>query len=57
MRNILLAITIILSCVFLYLLAMDSLCDQGGDDFILGICRVTSLLPFWICFLQRHAWY
>ncbi|MFB9996556.1 MULTISPECIES: PhoP/PhoQ regulator MgrB [Providencia] len=46
MRNILLAITIILSCVFLYLLAMDSLCDQGGDDFILGICRVTSLLPF-----------
>ncbi|WP_243896937.1 PhoP/PhoQ regulator MgrB [Providencia rettgeri] len=25
---------------------MDSLCDQGGEDFIFGICRVTDLLPF-----------
>ncbi|WGZ56266.1 PhoP/PhoQ regulator MgrB [Providencia alcalifaciens] len=25
---------------------MNNLCDQGGDDFQLGICRVTALLPF-----------
>ncbi|WBM62510.1 PhoP/PhoQ regulator MgrB [Providencia sp. PROV188] len=25
---------------------MNNLCDQGGDDFQLGVCRVTGLLPF-----------
>ncbi|MEB3133742.1 PhoP/PhoQ regulator MgrB [Providencia stuartii] len=32
--------------LFLYLLAMDSLCDQGGENFIFGICQITDLLPF-----------
>ncbi|MCK1143034.1 MULTISPECIES: PhoP/PhoQ regulator MgrB [Providencia] len=25
---------------------MDSLCDQGGENFIYGICGVTDWLPF-----------
>ncbi|WP_395756076.1 PhoP/PhoQ regulator MgrB [Providencia stuartii] len=25
---------------------MDSLCDQGGENFIFGICQITDLLPF-----------
>ncbi|AVL75461.1 MULTISPECIES: PhoP/PhoQ regulator MgrB [Providencia] len=45
-RKIFIAIIVILSCLFLYLLAMDSLCDQGGENFIFGICGVTDLLPF-----------
>nr|WP_282557801.1 PhoP/PhoQ regulator MgrB [Providencia burhodogranariea] len=44
-----------MSCLFLYLLAMDNLCDQGSDNFIFGICRVTGLLPFWIYLLIRHT--
>ncbi|HHR6028611.1 TPA: PhoP/PhoQ regulator MgrB [Providencia alcalifaciens] len=46
MRNMLLIIIIVTICAFLYLLAMNNLCDQGGDDFQLGICGVTALLPF-----------
>ncbi|HGN1705844.1 TPA: PhoP/PhoQ regulator MgrB [Providencia rettgeri] len=45
-RKLIIVISIILSCFFLYLLAMDSFCDQGGENFIFGICRVTDLLPF-----------
>ncbi|WP_434172456.1 PhoP/PhoQ regulator MgrB [Providencia manganoxydans] len=25
---------------------MDKLCDQGGENFIFGICQITDLLPF-----------
>ncbi|WP_233445738.1 PhoP/PhoQ regulator MgrB [Providencia manganoxydans] len=25
---------------------MDRLCDQGGENFIFGICQITDLLPF-----------
>nr|WP_255427373.1 MULTISPECIES: PhoP/PhoQ regulator MgrB [Providencia] len=39
-------ICIVITCIFLYLLAMDSLCDQGGENFIYGICGVTDWLPF-----------
>ncbi|WP_336432173.1 PhoP/PhoQ regulator MgrB [Providencia alcalifaciens] len=46
MRNMLLIISIAIIFAFLYLLAMNNLCDQGGDDFQLGVCRVTGLLPF-----------
>nr|WP_308227011.1 PhoP/PhoQ regulator MgrB [Providencia vermicola] len=43
-----------ITCIFLYLLAMDSLCDQGGENFIYGICGVTDWLPFWIYSFMRH---
>ncbi|WP_336298639.1 PhoP/PhoQ regulator MgrB [Providencia sp. PROV152] len=39
-------ICIVITCIFLYLLAMDSLCDQGSENFIYGICGVTDWLPF-----------
>ncbi|MBP6122244.1 MULTISPECIES: PhoP/PhoQ regulator MgrB [Providencia] len=45
-RKIILIGCIIVICLFLYLLAMDNLCDQGGENFIFGICRITDLLPF-----------
>ncbi|HBO22838.1 MULTISPECIES: PhoP/PhoQ regulator MgrB [unclassified Providencia] len=45
-RKLVFIVSIIIICVFLYLLAMDSLCDQGGENFIFGICRITDLLPF-----------
>ncbi|EKT63553.1 PhoP/PhoQ regulator MgrB [Providencia burhodogranariea] len=45
-RKLVIGICIVMSCLFLYLLAMDNLCDQGSDNFIFGICRVTGLLPF-----------
>ncbi|MDR2226822.1 PhoP/PhoQ regulator MgrB [Providencia sp. R33] len=45
-RIIVITVSVLLVCLFLYLLAMDSVCDQGGDNFIFGICRVTDLLPF-----------
>ncbi|MCC8421655.1 PhoP/PhoQ regulator MgrB [Photorhabdus tasmaniensis] len=32
-------------CLFLYLLALDSYCDQG-EKFDSGICFVTRYLPF-----------
>ncbi|WP_316250583.1 MULTISPECIES: PhoP/PhoQ regulator MgrB [Photorhabdus] len=32
-------------CLFLYLLALDSYCDQG-EQFDSGICSVTRYLPF-----------
>ncbi|HEC8322506.1 TPA: PhoP/PhoQ regulator MgrB [Providencia rettgeri] len=45
-RKLIIAISTVLACIFFYLLAMDNLCDQGGENFIFGICRVTALLPF-----------
>nr|WP_305849104.1 PhoP/PhoQ regulator MgrB [Providencia sp. M-27] len=56
-RKLIIAVSAVLACIFFYLLAMDNLCDQGGENFIFGICRVTDLLPFWICFLMLNPWY
>ncbi|EMI5489060.1 PhoP/PhoQ regulator MgrB [Providencia stuartii] len=44
--KLVIAIFAVIACVFLYLLAMDRLCDQGGENFIFGICQITDLLPF-----------
>ncbi|ELX8380451.1 PhoP/PhoQ regulator MgrB [Providencia stuartii] len=44
--KLVIGICIVITCIFLYLLAMDSLCDQGGENFIYGICGVTDWLPF-----------
>nr|WP_240775773.1 PhoP/PhoQ regulator MgrB [Nissabacter sp. SGAir0207] len=33
------------ACIALYLLALNSYCDQGGN-FTLGMCSVTSFIPF-----------
>jgi len=32
-------------CLALYLLALNSYCDQGGN-FTLGMCAVTSFIPW-----------
>ena len=32
-------------CVALYLLALNSYCDQGGN-FTLGMCAVTAFIPW-----------
>ncbi|MGG4608802.1 PhoP/PhoQ regulator MgrB [Providencia sp. Me31A] len=50
-RKLIIVINIILSGIFLYILAMDSLamdsfCDQGGENLVFGVCHVTDLLPF-----------
>ncbi|HGJ5876224.1 MAG TPA: PhoP/PhoQ regulator MgrB [Arsenophonus sp.] len=39
---------IVLLCLFLYLLALYSYCDQDqdGENFTIGICRITGHLPF-----------
>ncbi|WP_339373805.1 PhoP/PhoQ regulator MgrB [Xenorhabdus beddingii] len=37
---------LILVCLFLYLLALDVHCDQGSEQFELGICSITRYLPF-----------
>ncbi|OBY35798.1 mgrB family protein [Providencia rettgeri] len=49
-RKLIIAVSAVLACLFFYLLAMDNLCDQGGENFIFGICRVTDLLPFEFAF-------
>ncbi|WP_165699513.1 PhoP/PhoQ regulator MgrB [Chimaeribacter californicus] len=33
------------ACIALYLLALNSYCDQGGN-FTLGMCSVTSFIPW-----------
>nr|WP_283125214.1 PhoP/PhoQ regulator MgrB [Providencia stuartii] len=53
--KLVIAIFAVIACVFLYLLAMDRLCDQGGENFIFGICQITDLLPFWFYPLIRHT--
>ncbi|MFC6210838.1 PhoP/PhoQ regulator MgrB [Rahnella sp. LAC-M12] len=35
----------LLICIGLYLLALNSYCDQGGN-FDLGVCSITSFIPF-----------
>jgi hypothetical protein len=44
-RKIVAFIVFVLLCVGLYLLALNSYCDQGGN-FDLGICSVTSFIPW-----------
>nr|WP_071988412.1 PhoP/PhoQ regulator MgrB [Serratia sp. M24T3] len=44
-RKIIAFIIFGLLCVGLYLLALNSYCDQGGN-FDLGICSVTSFIPW-----------
>lgn len=36
--------TAVAACLFFYLLALDSYCDDGGN-FALGICSVTRFVP------------
>ncbi|WP_338805008.1 PhoP/PhoQ regulator MgrB [Xenorhabdus griffiniae] len=45
-KKILLALCLILICLFLYLLALDVHCEQGNDVFELGVCSITRYLPF-----------
>ncbi|MEB6336428.1 PhoP/PhoQ regulatory lipoprotein MgrB [Serratia rhizosphaerae] len=46
LRNkILLIVATVLACLFFYLLALDSYCDQGGN-FALGICSITRIIPW-----------
>ncbi|WP_414058480.1 PhoP/PhoQ regulator MgrB [Rouxiella chamberiensis] len=45
MRKIVAIAVFLLACVGLYLLALNSYCDQGGN-FDLGICSVTSFIPW-----------
>ncbi|MEG3135561.1 PhoP/PhoQ regulator MgrB [Rouxiella sp. T17] len=44
-RKIAAILVFLLACVGLYLLALNSYCDQGGN-FDLGICSVTSFIPW-----------
>ncbi|MCC3701299.1 PhoP/PhoQ regulator MgrB [Rouxiella badensis] len=44
-RRIAAFIVFLLLCIGLYLLALNSYCDQGGN-FDLGICSVTSFIPW-----------
>ncbi|HGM6874450.1 PhoP/PhoQ regulator MgrB [Serratia marcescens] len=37
--------TAVAACLFFYLLALDSYCDDGGN-FSLGICSVTRFVPW-----------
>ncbi|KAB7898824.1 PhoP/PhoQ regulator MgrB [Rouxiella sp. S1S-2] len=44
-RKVVAFVVFLLLCVGLYLLALNSYCDQGGS-FDLGICSVTSFIPW-----------
>ncbi|NMP26925.1 PhoP/PhoQ regulator MgrB [Rahnella sp. SAP-1] len=44
-KKIIVFIVFLTLCVGLYLLALNSYCDQGGN-FDLGICSVTSFIPW-----------
>jgi len=44
-RKIAMFVIFLLVCVALYLLALNSYCDQGGN-FDLGVCSVTSFIPW-----------
>ncbi|MCP1106121.1 PhoP/PhoQ regulator MgrB [Serratia nevei] len=44
-KKILVIIAAVAACLFFYLLALDSYCDDGGN-FALGICSVTRLVPW-----------
>lgn len=45
LRKIIAFVVFLLACVALYLLALNSYCDQGGN-FDLGVCSVTSFIPW-----------
>ncbi|WP_181995283.1 PhoP/PhoQ regulator MgrB [Arsenophonus endosymbiont of Bemisia tabaci] len=47
-KKIVIATLIVLLCLFLYLVALDSFCDQdqNGGNFTIGICKITDYLPF-----------
>lgn len=45
LKKIMMLLVFLLTCVALYLLALNSYCDQGGN-FTLGICSVTSFIPW-----------
>ncbi|WP_369825859.1 PhoP/PhoQ regulator MgrB [Rahnella sp. AA] len=44
-RRIVMFVLFLLICIGLYLLALNSYCDQGGN-FELGVCAITSFIPF-----------
>ncbi|AFE59150.1 hypothetical protein Q7S_14675 [Rahnella aquatilis HX2] len=44
-RRIITFVLFLLICIGLYLLALNSYCDQGGN-FDLGVCAITSFIPF-----------
>ncbi|WP_131863522.1 PhoP/PhoQ regulator MgrB [Biostraticola tofi] len=45
-KSLTLSIVVILSlCLILWLSALNSFCDQGGD-FFAGVCRVTKWMPW-----------
>ena len=44
-RKIVVFVLFLLMCVGLYLMALNSYCDQGGN-FDLGVCAITSFIPF-----------
>lgn len=44
-RRIVMFVLFLLICIGLYLLALNSYCDQGGN-FDLGVCAITSFIPF-----------
>lgn len=45
LKKIVMLVVFLLVCVALYLLALNSYCDQGGN-FDLGVCAVTSFIPW-----------
>ncbi|WP_458457191.1 PhoP/PhoQ regulator MgrB [Serratia marcescens] len=44
-KKILVIMTAVAACLFFYLLALDSYCDDGGN-FALGIYSVTRFVPW-----------
>nr|WP_279023505.1 PhoP/PhoQ regulator MgrB [Gibbsiella quercinecans] len=44
-KKILMIIAILAACLFFYLLALDSYCDEDGS-FALGICSITRFIPW-----------
>ncbi|EKF64020.1 PhoP/PhoQ regulator MgrB [Serratia plymuthica] len=44
-KKILVIIAALAACLFFYLLALDSYCDEG-ERFALGICSITRFVPW-----------
>ncbi|MFZ4832847.1 PhoP/PhoQ regulator MgrB [Rouxiella sp. Mn2063] len=44
-KRIIVFVVFVVACVVLYLLALNSYCDQGGS-FDLGVCSITSIIPW-----------
>ncbi|MES4613378.1 PhoP/PhoQ regulator MgrB [Ewingella sp. 20WA0182] len=45
LKKLSLILVLLVICIALYLLALNSYCDQGGN-FELGVCAVTSFIPW-----------